>query len=474
VKKNELFYLLIAFSTLFIFSCEKENFVTDSSAKLSFSTDTVLFDTVFTTIGSVTKQFTVRNPHDKRIEISDIRLAGGKSSNYRLNINGVQTRKMIDLELAGNDSMYIFVEVTVDPTNQNNPLVIKDSVIFETNSNSQNVKLVSWGQDVHKINGEIIGTDTWQADKPYLIYNSALVDTGATLTIEPGANLHFHRNSRFYVAGTVIADGTKENPIVFQGDRLGNDYEDVPGQWDGIYLMAGSKDNVMDYVEIKNAIIGLQVDTLGNSSAPTLAISNSKIKHMTYAGIYAQGSNIKANNCVIGDCGSFALALTLGGNYEFYHTTIGNYWYGSTRNTPSVVLNNYYKDTSGNFITRGLEKAVFGNCIIYGNKESEIGFDEEPDEDEIFNYTFDHSLLKLDRKIDTNNSHYNNIILNKDPRFVSTNEHDLQLDTLSPAIDVGSDAYGQEYPFDIEGNSRISDEGSDIGAYERTLNSDNR
>ncbi|MGM0498238.1 MAG: right-handed parallel beta-helix repeat-containing protein, partial [Bacteroidota bacterium] len=422
--------------------------------------------------GSVTKQFTVKNPHDKKIEISDVRLAGDKSSNYRLNINGVQSHKMTDVELAGNDSMYIFVEVTVDPTNQNNPMVIKDSIVFETNSNTQDVKLVSWGQDVHKINGEVIGTDTWEADKPYLIYNSALIDSGATLTIEPGANIHFHRNSRFYVAGTVHADGTEEDPIVFQGDRLGSDYEDVPGQWDGIWLMQGSKNNVMDYVEIKNAIIGLQVDTLGNTTAPTLAISNSKIKHMSYAGIYAQGTNIEAYNCVIGDCGSYALALTLGGNYEFYHSTIGNYWHGSTRSTPSVVLNNYYTDTLGNIITRGLEKAVFGNCIIYGNKGSEILLDKK--KEAAFNVTFDHSLLKLDPETDTNNSYYNNIILNKDPRFVSTNEHDLLLDTLSPAIDKGSDIFGQDYPFDIEGNSRISDEGPDIGAYERTPDSDNQ
>lgn len=470
MKKKDLLSLLIAFLTIFVFSCEKEDFVTDSSAKLSFSTDTVLFDTVFTTIGSVTKKFTVRNPHDTKIQISDIRLAGGENSDYRLNINGIQSHKMTNVELAGNDSMFIFVEVTVDPTNQNNPMVIKDSVVFETNSNTQDVKLVSWGQDMHLIKGEILSTDTWQADKPYLIYNSALVDTGATLTIEAGAKIHFHRNSRFYVAGTVLADGTKEEPIVFQGDRLGSDYEDVPGQWDGIWLMAGSKDNMMDYVEIKNAIIGLQVDTLGNSTAPTLSISNSRIKHMTYAGIYAQGTNIKAYNCVIGDCGNYALALTLGGNYEFYHSTIGNYWYGSTRNTPSVVLNNYYTDTNGNVVNRGLEKAVFGNCIIYGNKKNEIGFDHKPGE--IFNFTFDHSLLKIDPETDTSSDHYNSILMNKDPRFVSTNEHNLRLDTLSPAVDRGRPIYGEEFPFDLEGDSRITDEAPDMGAYERTPNND--
>lgn len=466
MNKRDLLSIVIIFFTIFIFSCEKESFITKPSAQLNFSTDTVFFDTVFTTIGSVTKKFTVKNPHDKRIKISEIKLARGKDSDYRLNINGIQSNKVSDVELAANDSMYIFAEVTVDPTNQNNPLVIKDSVVFETNSNKQDVKLVSWGQDMHLLKGKVLKTDaTWQADKPYLIYNSALIDSGVTLTIQAGANVHFHRNSRFFIKGTLIADGTKEEPIVFQGDRLDHEYDDIPGQWDGIYMIAGSHDNYLDYVEIKNAIIGLQVDTLGNTTAPTLSISNSKIKHMTYAGLYAQGSTIKAYNCVIGDCGNYALALTLGGSYEFYHTTIGNYWYGSTRNTPSLVLNNYYKDTTGNYNYRDLDKAFFGNCIIYGNKGNEIGFDNKSEA--TFNYTFDHSLLKINSDIETNNEHYNNIIKNKNPRFVSTSDHKLKLDTLSPAVDTGKEQFGQDYPFDIEGNSRIVDEAPDLGAYER-------
>jgi hypothetical protein len=464
VNTRDLLSIVVIFLTIFIFSCEKESFVTKPSAQLNFSTDTVFFDTVFTTIGSVTKKFTVKNPHDKRIKISEIKLARGKDSDYRLNINGIQSNKVSNVELAANDSMYIFAEVTVDPTNQNNPLVIKDSVVFETNSNKQDVKLVSWGQDMHLIKGEILKTQTWQADKPYLIYNSALVDTGATLTIEAGANIHFHRNSRFFIAGSLVADGTKEEPIVFQGDRLDHEYDDIPGQWDGIWMMAGSHDNYLDYVEIKNAIIGLQVDTLGNTTAPTLSISNSKIKHMTYAGLYAQGAKIKAYNCVIGDCGSYALALTLGGSYEFYHTTIGNYWYGSTRTTPSLILNNYYKDTTGNFNYRDLDKAFFGNCIIYGNKSSEIHLDNKPEA--TFNFTFDHSLLKISPE-DTTNESFNNTLINKNPRFVSTSNHKLKLDTLSPAVDTGKEQFGQDYPFDIEGNSRIVDEAPDLGAYER-------
>jgi hypothetical protein len=188
------------------------------------------------------------------------------------------------------------------------------------------------------------------------------------LTIEAGAILHFHKNSRLYVAGTIIANGTYDLPIIFQGDRLEDMYEDIPGQWDGIWLMAGSMDNVFNFSEIKNAIIGIQVDTLANLSKPTLLLSNSKIENMTSAGIYAQGSTIEAFNNLITNCGQFAVALTIGGSYEFYHCTIGNYWGFSTRTTPSLLLNNYYVDVNSNIQVRPISKALFGNCIIYGNK----------------------------------------------------------------------------------------------------------
>lgn len=470
-KPGKIISGFIAVSILLFFSCEKEKFITDSSAKLTFSTDTVFFDTLFTTIGSVTKRFTVKNPHDQKIRISNISLGRGEDSDYRLNINGIQNNQVSDIELAANDSLFIFAEVTIDPNNTNNPMVIKDSVIFETNRNRQDVKLISWGQDMHLIKGEVLQTQTWTADKPYLVYNSALIDTGAVLTIEPGSNIHFHRNSRFYVAGSVQANGTLEEPITFQGDRLEDDYKDIPGQWDGIWLMAGSKNNQFDHVTIKNAIIGVQVDTLENTTAPTLSLSNSQILHMTYAGIYAQGTTIKAHNCVIADCGSYALALTLGGSYEFYHTTIANYWFGSTRSTPSVVLNNYYTDVNDNLVPRDLEQAYFGNCIIYGNKENEIVFDSNPAAQ--FNYSFNHSLLKRAPLPDTSGNMYNAVLFNQDPKFVNRQAYNFQLDTLSPAINKGDPVIGLNFPSDLNGNSRTMDAAPDLGAFERAPETEN-
>ncbi|OFX18649.1 MAG: hypothetical protein A2041_04775 [Bacteroidetes bacterium GWA2_31_9b] len=461
------FKLLVPVLLIYLtFSCEKDEFYTSSNAKLKFSNDTVLFDTVFTTIGSATKQLIVKNPYKNSIRISSIYLAGGESSPYRLNIDGYSGIKLNNIELRSKDSLYIFIEVTIDPTNQNLPMVVKDSIVFSFNNNIQDVNLVSWGQDVHILNSQIIQTETWINDKPYLIYNYLFIDTASTLTIEAGVKLHFHNQSRMYVAGTMISNGTFESPVIFTGDRLEEMYNDIPGQWDGIWLLPGSKDNVINFSEIRNAIIGIQVDTLANTDNPTLLLSNSKIENMTSTGVYAQGTTIEAYNTVIANCGQFATALTLGGSYEFNHCTFANYWGYSSRTTPSILINNYYIDIYGNTQIRSLSKAYFGNCIIYGNKESEIFLDKNSAGE--FNYAFDYSLIKIEPTINTGNTeNYINILKNVDPKFNDPYNNDYELDTLSPAKDFGKIQIGLSFPLDIYLNNRTIDNGPDIGAFER-------
>ena len=470
MHKSLKYFLIPLLIVQLFFACEKEEFNTSVDANLAFSVDTILFDTVFTSIGSATQRFTVKNTYNKNLKISSIYLAGGESSPYRLNIDGYPGVRLDNIELREKDSLYIFVEITIDPNNSDLPLVVKDSIIFSFNNKQQDVDLIAWGQDVNIINGEIIGTETWSNNKPYLIYNSMLVDTNSILTIEPGAILHFHKNSRLYVAGSIVANGTFESPIIFQGDRLENDYENIPGQWDGIWLMAGSMDNVFNFSEIKNAIIGIQVDTMANLSKPTLLLSNSKIQNMTSAGIYAQGSTIEAFNNLITNCGQFAVALTIGGSYEFYHCTIGNYWGFSTRTTPSILLNNYYVDVNSNIQVRPINKALFGNCIIYGNKESEIYIDKY-EENSTLNYKFDHTLIKVDSDFSTSDPNYfDHVIVNNDPKFKDPYNGDFELDTLSIAKDFGKSEYGLMFPYDINIQNRNSDSGPDLGAFERIEN----
>ncbi len=458
--------LLIVF---FAFACEKEEIYTKSDTKLEFSTDTVMFDTIFTNIGSATRYLTIKNPYKQSLIINSIQLAGGTTSPYRLNIDGISAHLLEDIELPAKDSIYIFVEVTIDPNNTSSPLVIKDSILFNINENQQDIKLISWGQDVHLINEEVIGNEVWTSDKPYLIYNSMLVDTNSHLQILPGTKLYFHKGSRLFVAGKLTAEGTFDEPVLFSGDRLENSYEDIPGQWDGIWFMPGSSGSVLNHVHLQNAIIGAQVDTFATADEYTLEIYNSKIENMTYAGIFAQGARMKVANTVIANCGEFAAALTIGGSYEFFHSTLANNWGISTRISPSLYLNNYYTDINGNTQLRALEKAFFGNCIIYGNKKDELIIDQADGAE--LNYYFDHCLIRIEEDLPAAQpDNFRSIIRNEAPNFVDSYIGNYELDTLSPAIDRGNTDIGLLYPVDLNNESRIEDEAPDLGAYERIEN----
>ena len=468
---NSLYYILLLFlsGAIFLSSCNKERYVTGPDVSLQFSLDTLYFDTIFTTVGSTTRSFTVHNPYDRTVKVGEIRLGGGASSPYRINVDGVQGPVVRDVEILPHDSLYIFVEVTIDPLGNNMPLLVQDSVLFLTNNSVQDIDLVAWGQDVHLIDGEIVGTQTWPADKPYLVVHSMMVDTNAVLTIEKGVLVYSHFNSTIYVAGRLVVEGTVEEPVIFSGDRLEGMYDDIPGQWSGIYFLNGSNGNRLEYVIIKNGIYGVHLGNLYTMDPPPdLHIANTIIEHMNWAGISSVGAAIEAENCVIADCGYYALTLTSGGDYRFIHCTVGNYWSWSNRTTPSVVVSDYYilNDTA---VFRGeLRRAEFLNSIVYGDKEDE--FVVAPwQEGDTLNFLLDHVLLrKKEGEGPPDTMHYHSVWLNHDPGFVSVWDYDFHPDSLSFALDRGDPVFGEMVPYDLEGHDRMADGKPDLGAYERT------
>ena len=459
-----------------LFSCEDEGYMNSPDAQIQFSNDTITFDTIFTTIGSTTQHLRVYNPYDENILISRIRVAGGDFSNFRLNVNGESTNEAYEIEVPARDSIFIFVEVTIDPTGQNLPMVVQDSIEFTTNSNIQNIKLVAYGQDFKLIKGETIETTTWTSDKPYLVYDYAFVDSLSTLTIEPGTRIHFHKGAGMYVKGTVKAEGTFQEPIRFLSDRLEDNYKNIPDQWNGIILFSGSHDNVFNYTNIKNANIGLQVGTIEEEGFASLQLSNARIENMAYAGLFALKSKITGYNNVIANCGFYAAALLVGGEYEFYHTTIANFWgnYSSrSRSTSSLVLSNVLvvQQADGSKVTHtgDLQKAFFGNSIIYGNnaKEIELGNNME----NVFNYEFDHCIIQVPDTFNiSNNDNFKSVWkgANYKPNFVDPfEEYDYSLDTLSAAKDIGKEEYAEKFPLDIMNKDRTGEDGPDLGAFER-------
>jgi len=475
-----LIFVLLMLSSL-IFSCRKDSAITtDKAAKLNFSADTVIFDTVFTTMGSITKQLMIHNNNSQKISISSIKLGKGAASMFRINVDGTAALEVNNVEIAAHDSMFIFVKVTINPNNQSNPLIVTDSIVFVTNSNIQNVQLVAWGQDAyyHVPDHKIIFTDgsslsysiadcsvPWATDKPHVIYGYCVVDSATTLTLQSGTKLYFAPNAVLWVYnyGTLKVYGNQNSIVSFQGTRLDAYYKDLPGQWGKIWLSAGSRDNEINYALIKNGTIGIQADTNVNTN-PTVIINNTIIDNMSVAGIYAQGAYINATNTVVSNSGQYSIALSIGGNYNFYQCSIGNFWSYSSRQTSSVVLNNYYTDANNVIHVRPLTNATFGNCIIYGSNDEELLLDQYPGS--VFVYKFDHCLLKTQNNT-SNTAFFNTCILNIDPMFKNgySTPADLSLINGSPAIGAGSLQYSGPIQFDIKGNPYLTP--PSIGAYEK-------
>lgn len=468
LKNNSTGLLVILFFVTGIFapSCKRDNIDSSPSAKLGFSTDTVLFDTVFTIHGggvfprSVNKRLIVHNRNSQTVK-TNIRLAGGSASAYRINIDGERTTQVTDYEIMGGDSIYIFVEVSIDPRSSNNPLIVKDSIEFETNGNRQDIKLVAWGQDAYYFNAATSTNDTAWMDnaKPYVIYNYFQIPKNRKLTIGPGVKIYSDVDAGFVVEGTIEINGNKDNRVQLQGARLGQEYKDLPGQWFGIWIRQTSINNVIKYADIQNAFVGIRCDSLSLNSNPKVLVENTLIKNMSGAGVLAYTSKIKMVNCCVANCGQYTFGADFGGDYELNHCTFANYSGTFSRQKPSFVLtnNNYQIPGTSTAIANPL-KLNLQNSIIYGSLREEIEIGSEG-QGQITFVAPENNLLRTEL---TRFTQFGNNKFNISPRFKDVNDLNFKLDTLSPAKDILNNP---TVFIDLEGTFR--DSKPDAGAYER-------
>jgi len=461
------------------YGCRKERIIKDPGALLSFSTDTLTFDTVFTTIGSSTRHFKVFNPYNQSIIISSITLAGGQASSFRMNVDGLPGIAFSDLQIAPKDSMYIFVEVTVDPNNDNLPFVIYDSITFVTNGNPQRVVLEAYGQNAHFYSDQRV-CDVWNDDLPYVILKSILVDSNCTLTITEGVNIYLHANAYIFVrpTATLKVQGTKDSLVTFEGDRLEHFFDDLPGQWGGILFLRGSTGNEIRHARISEATSGIIIGSSTSTdladftypNKPNVSIYQTEIRNCSQWGIFSFFSDVKAENCLIYGCGDNNLALLFGGAHEFTHCTVANYGViGITHTTPVLRLTNYAMQDQVAFLADF--SATFTNSIFYGSKsvgtdpadgEIELDFLDVPGVGDT-TYVFDHCILRTNMQ--KGPPLFESVLLNEDPRFENIEEDDYTPDDSSPAIDAGKDLPG--FAEDLFGNPRPVGPRWDIGAIER-------
>ncbi len=434
--------VIVLFSLAALFnpftSCKKDSLLT-KGGDLSFSIDTLKFDTVFTSLGSVTRSFKIYNNNNKRIKMSEIRLYGGDSSFFRMNIDGTPTKNIKDVELAPYDSLYVFVALTIDPTQGTLPFVIEDRVMITLNGQVRNVELQAYGQDAHYINDSVLVTSqTWINDKPYVILGpGALVDSDKILTIQAGCRIYVHATAKLYVKGTLKTFGTKTDSVIFQGDRLDRDYfgyKDYPGEWGGIHFLSSSKQNNLNYTIIKNAglydaAVYVQPPWV-NQGGPIVEMNNCTIANSAGYGLLCFNTNVRANNCLIHTCGLQNIALIEGGDYEFNYCTIATYGGVGINHAqqPSVAVLNYRDISLTEYVGANLN-AKFTNCIIYGALEEELFLNKKGNF--TYNVTFDHSLI---RKVSaTTIANTPDCIFNNDPQFEDISKWDYHLKSGSAA-----------------------------------------
>jgi len=477
---------------LIAYSCTEEEVLTDVDFDLRFSTDTVVFDTVFTTIGSATKRVKIYNPNSKAVIIPQIYLANQASSAYVINIDGLSGASLKDVRIEAHDSVFGFVQVKIDPTQQNSPLLVEDSIVVETGAGRmRSIKLIAWGQDVHLIRDSVLTTQTWINDKPYVIYGAAIVDSNQVLTIDAGCTVYFHNKAWMGVYGTLVVNGTFDQPVTFRGDRLDKSnyappvpYDRIPGQWEGIRFANSSTGNRIDYAIIRNASFGIVAGIYNQPGRTEIEISNSRIYNNYVSALFATGAYIKAWNCVLAQGEWSTLMISQGGNYSFYHCTFAAYPSFGIKNGYALYMSNYLvADTvPGDDKTRktfygNLEKAEFGNCILYGEVETAVKMAAASGY--AFEFMFDHCLIKgTNDLISTSpaNSPADRFVRVKISDKAGTNVfekidnneylYDFRIGKSSLARESGSREIAEQYPQDLSGRSRLADDAPDMGAYE--------
>ncbi|WP_258102989.1 hypothetical protein [Marinoscillum sp. MHG1-6] len=475
MKQSGTFLVVLA-TLLLIWACEpQEEMITGSpSAQLVFSTDTVLFDTLLTARTSITKRFRIRNTSNKAVSISSIRLGMRDQSQYSIIVNGKMGSEIQDEVLFGKDSLLVLVDVEIDPQDMDLPYLVKDSIIVDWNGNSANVKLVAWGQDAHFVNAQTICDEVWTAERPYVIYNYAFVDSLCQLTIQPGARVYLDNGAGLYVQGTLKVQGDSGNHVLFRNTRFDENYIVAPGQWSGLVFLESSRDNEIHYAEIENGEIGIGLGyTFASIDGSTILIpekgvytssieiSNTSIRHMSTAGVLAFSSNVKMENSEVFNCGGFTVGNFGGGNYQYDYCTFSNFPNLFNAEDPSFQFSDEVEIFEGYVLREELSMKVY-NSIIWGANEEELAFSLT----ETVNTTVDINNNIIRSKEDLSPNNYGSLEANF-PGFVNLSTDifdgfDFDLDSLAFARDKGLDL---NYTIDIKGEKR--DLKPDIGAHER-------
>jgi hypothetical protein len=435
---------------------------------LRVGVDTLRFDTVFTSLGSVTQTFKIVNENNQQLRLSEIKLMGGNNSAFKININGLAANNQQQIDIAANDSIYVFVSVTINPSAANLPFIVSDSISIQFNGNQRWVQLQAYGLNARFLNNQTISNSTtFNNNQPYVILGALRIANNATLTIEAGTKIYLHADAPIIVNGTIIANGSFDEPIIFTGDRLDEPYKFFPASWPGIYFTRTSKDNIFTHTRIINAYQAIVLLDPSPNTAPKLTMQQSIIDNAFKSGVFCSNSSANLSNTLISNTASNIL-IEGGGNYNFTHCTVVSYSNNFIQHKTPVLSVSNAAIIGGSVVTNPLQ-ANFRNSIFWADN----GFVTEEQlinkqGASAFSVNFNNCILK--GTADPANATLSNVIKNQDPQFDSVDVFNRYYDfrqiknATAPGINAGTNTGLLR---DLNNKPRNVGLAPDAGCYER-------
>ena len=432
---SRLFIFTLTIAALLTACTDNDSFSTAVGNRLTFSEDTIRFDTLFSTIPSATQTFWVRNNSGDGIRIQTARLERGTQSGYRVNIDGTYLNPVgSDFEVRKGDSILVFVEVTTRENHSDTPQLVEDNLLLTLESGvEQRVNLRTYSWDARKLTSLVVSRDTLiESTVPIIVYGDGIrVEEGARLTLR-NTDLYFHDGAGINVYGWIDAEG-----CLFRGDRLDRmfdylPYDRISGQWRGIYLASheaasGEKINLLTNCEIRNAVDALVCDST------SLYMTNTIVHNASGAGVQARHSTLKLSYCqlsnTMGDC-----LLLEGCQADVDHCTLAQFYPFSANRGAAL-----------RFVTTTQSLTLFcSNTLATGYADDVVIGEKHADEGISCDYYFTDCILRTDSVAD--DERFKNIIWETPKDSVQGKQHfrtidednlyyDFTIDSISPGYE---------------------------------------
>ncbi|MCD8282131.1 MAG: right-handed parallel beta-helix repeat-containing protein [Prevotella sp.] len=454
-------------------ACSDDDYTTSSSAWLTFSADTISFDTVFATIPTAMKDFWVYNTGKSHIRLASVQQQRGNQSGFRVNVDGIYLGnttgwQTTDVEVRAGDSIRVFVELTANSTGDELTANAEDNIVFTLESgNVQKVCLTAVSLDADILTNPVISENTtYTADKPIIIYGGLTIEEGVTLTLDPGTTLYMHDLAGIDVYGTLLALGEPGREVVMRGYRIDRmfdylPYDGVSGQWQGVHLYETSYGNRFEYTNLHSAFNGIEIDS-ADVNRNKLTLESATIHNCQGYCITSRSASLTLHNCQLSNALDDCFNVD-GGNIEANNCTFAQFYpFDANRGVAFRFAG-----------TSAPANIICNNSLITGYSSDEL---QAGDSLYTIRYRFDDCIIRTvqDASIDT--------LLFAGTRFETSSDdtpngsahfakfdtdnlqYDFSLGEDSPCVDAANPLTA--LPNDRNGLPR--DDKPDIGAYELT------